>query len=67
MDLHHRARRPQNRGGLAEAPRTPSLQARYERTLTLARGSEMIGDKVEAERFYQQADHYRRLLNNQAA
>jgi len=27
----------------------------------------MIGDKVEAERFYQQADHYRRLLNNQAA
>lgn len=67
MNLNHRERRSQNRGGRVEAPRTPDLQARYERTLTLARGSEMIGDKVEAERFYQQADHYRRLLNNQAA
>jgi len=67
MDVNHRKLRPQNRGGQVEAPRRSSLQARYERTLTLAHGSEMIDDKVEAERFYQQADHYRRLLNSQAA
>lgn len=73
MNLNHRARGPQNRGSRVEAPRRldlqerPGLQARYDRMLALARGSEMIGEKVEAERFYQQADHYRRLLNNQAA
>jgi hypothetical protein len=66
MQLNHRERYPQNRGGRVEAPQKPDLQARYDRTLTLARGSEMSGDKVEAERFYQRADHYRRLLNNQA-
>lgn len=68
MNVNHRKPRPRNRDGRVEASRgRPDLQARYERTLILARGSEMIGDKVEAERFYQQADHYRRLLNNQAA
>lgn len=67
MSVNHRKLRPQNRGGQVEAPRTPNLQARYERTLILAHGLEIIGDKVEAERLYQQADHYRRLLNTQAA
>ena len=43
------------------------LQARYERSLALARARETAGDKVDAERFYQQADHYRRLLNSKAA
>jgi len=68
MTVNHRKLRAYDRGVRVEAHRgRPELQARYERTLILARGSEMIGDKVEAERFYQQADHYRRLLNNQAA
>lgn len=67
MNLNHRVRGPQNRGSRVEAPRRLNLQARYERTVILAGGSEMFGDKVEAERFYQQADHYRRLLNNLAA
>jgi len=67
MTTDHSKRRAHDRGGQIEAPRKPDLQARYERALILARGSEMIGDKVEAERLYQQADHYRRLLNNQAA
>lgn len=67
MNADHRKRRPHDRGGRIEAARKPDLQARYERALILAHGSEMIGDKVEAERLYQQADHYRRLLNNQAA
>lgn len=43
------------------------LHARYQRAVALARGCEAIGDHVEAERFYQQADHYRRLLNSRAA
>lgn len=43
------------------------LQMRYDRALALARGCEAIGDRVEAERFYQQADHLRRLLNSEAA
>lgn len=67
MNLNHRERGPQNRDGRVEAPRRLDLQTLYERTLILARGSELIGDKIEAERFYQQADHYRRLMNNQAA
>ncbi len=67
MNLNRRERGPQNRGSRVEAPRRLDLQARYKRTLILAGGSEMFGDKVKAERFYQQADHYRRLLNNLAA
>lgn len=43
------------------------LRTRYDRALALARGCEVMGDRVEAERFYQQADHLRRLLNSEAA
>lgn len=43
------------------------IRTRLDRALALGRGYEAVGDKVEAERFYQQADHYRRLLNNRAA
>lgn len=39
----------------AEARRT------YERYLALARGEERIGHRIEAERFYQYAEHYLRL------
>lgn len=68
MTVNHRKLRAHDSWGRVEAPHgRPDLQSQYERTLILARGSEMIGDKVEAERFHQQADHYRRLLNNQAA
>ena len=67
MNVNHREPRSDNRGSRAAAPRRSDLRARYERTLIRARGSEMIGDTVEAERLYQEADHYRRLLNNQAA
>lgn len=45
----------------------PDIRMRLDRALALGRGYEAVGDKVEAERFYQQADHYRRLLNSRAA
>ncbi len=43
------------------------LQTRYERCVNLARTREAAGDRIEAERLYQQADHYRRLMNASAA
>lgn len=48
-------------------PASCDLQARYEHCLALARERETARDIIEAERLYQQADHYRRLLNAAAA
>lgn len=44
-------------------PTSCDLRSRYERALALARGYEAAGDRIAAERFFQQADHFRRLLN----
>ncbi len=40
------------------------LRARCEHYTSLARAQEAAGDRIEAERSYQQADHYRRMLND---
>ena len=65
MNLDHR-RRPALRRIATKTPGS-DLQARYDRALALARGFEAAGDKVDAEGFYQQADHFHRLLNSRAS
>lgn len=65
MKLDHR-RRPVLRR-IATKNSGSDLQARYDRALALARGFEATGDTIDAERFYQQADHFHRLLNSKAA
>lgn len=66
MNLDHRRRAAGPRRHPAEKPGS-DLQARHDRALALARTFEAAGDKVDAERFYQQADHFRRLLNSKAS
>ncbi|MGO4171915.1 DUF4167 domain-containing protein [Bosea sp. TAF32] len=67
MDLQHRklpAGDIRNRAGRAA---DLDIRAHFERAMGSARKREATGDRVEAERFYQQADHFRRLLNRTAA
>lgn len=64
MNLDRRRRPAHPRRIPTEKPGS-DLQALYDRAL--ARGFEAAGDKVDAERFYQQADHFRRLLNSKAS
>jgi len=51
---------------LPARPAGSDLQARWELYTKLARTQEAAGDRIEAEHSYQQADHYRRLLNDTA-
>lgn len=46
------------RGNLGPA----ALRQAYERYLALAQASALAGDRIEAERHYQQAEHYLRSL-----
>lgn len=55
------------RTNATQARRGPSAQANYERYLALARAKALAGDRIEAERHYQHAEHYLRLLNGAAA
>lgn len=64
MNLNHRGRPAAARRIPAEKPVRSDLQARHDRAVALAKGFEAIGDTVAAERFYQQADHFLRLLNS---
>lgn len=65
MNLDHRRRPAHSRRTPTEKPGS-DLEARHARALALAWAFEAAGDKVDAERFYQQADHFRRLLNSKA-
>ncbi|MCU4178106.1 DUF4167 domain-containing protein [Bosea sp. BH3] len=47
-------------------PATSDMRARCEHYMRLAQAQEAAGDRIEAERCYQQADHYRRLINEAA-
>lgn len=67
MKLTHRKLLEAGKRCPTERPAGSDLRTQYDRAIALARGCEAIGDRVEAERFYQQADHYRRLLSSQAA
>jgi hypothetical protein len=44
-----------------------SAQRNYERYLALARDATLNGDIVEAENFYQHAEHYFRVMRERAA
>lgn len=67
MHLNHRGRPSAARRIPAEKPAHSDLQTRFKRAIALAKGFEAIGDMVAAERFYQQADHFRRLLNSKVS
>ncbi|KRE15635.1 hypothetical protein ASE66_12370 [Bosea sp. Root483D1] len=47
--------------------RGSTAQASYERYLALAKAKALAGDSIEAERYYQYAEHYHRLINGSAA
>jgi len=52
------AARPRRAG---RRPNGPAVRRAYERYLELARGEERSGHRIEAERFYQFAEHYLRV------
>jgi uncharacterized protein DUF4167 len=55
--------------GARQHQNTPAISAQrnYERYLALARDAALNGDIVEAENFYQHADHYFRVMRERAA
>ena len=60
--------------GARQEPRTPrgttsraALHQGYERCVALAHAKALAGDRIEAERHYQQAEHYLRSLQELAA
>lgn len=59
--------RPASRAGAAPANRGATAQANYERYLALAKAKALAGDRIEAERYYQYAEHYHRLISGSAA
>lgn len=52
-----------SRGPLTQA----ALRQGYERSLALANAKALAGDRIEAERHFQQAEHYLRSLEERAA
>lgn len=56
-----------SRTNAAPALRASSAQANYERYLALAKAKALAGDRIEAERYYQYAEHYLRLIKGTAA
>lgn len=60
-------KRPASRAGAAPASRGASPQANYQRYLALAKAKALAGDRIEAERYYQHAEHYLRLISGTAA
>lgn len=51
----------------AQATPRPNSRGSYEQYLALARGKALAGDRIEAERYYQYAEHYHRLMKGTAA
>lgn len=44
-----------------------NAKSNYERYITLARAAALTGDRVETENYYQHAEHYFRLMKEQAS
>lgn len=63
----HRVTRSGPGDGRGRATRQPDSRASYEQYLSLAKAKALAGDQIEAERYYQCADHYHRLMNGTAA
>jgi len=53
---------------LSKVPGVPGvdLKARYERYMALAHAAKSTGDLVEIENYYQHAEHYFRMMKEQA-
>jgi hypothetical protein len=60
-------KRPASHAGAAPASRGATPQANYQRYLALAKAKALAGDRIEAERYYQYAEHYHRLISGTAA
>lgn len=58
--------RSRARDAVQTRPRS-TAQASYERYLALAKAKALAGDRIEAERYYQYAEHYHRLISGSAA
>ncbi len=50
-----------------QSRRGATPQANYKRYLALAKARALAGDRIEAERCYQYAEHYLRLISGSAA
>lgn len=67
VTIGNRPPRAGSRVDAAAAGRGATPQAAYERYLALARAKALAGDRIEAERYYQYAEHYHRLIYGSAA
>ncbi len=47
----------------ASLPSRSSSKARFDRYVTLAREAAALGNRIDAENYYQHAEHYFRLMN----
>lgn len=63
---HSRAARSDRRAAALRTKPGASAQANCERYRTLAEARALAGDRIEAERCYQHAEHYQRLINGTA-
>lgn len=55
------------RADAAQTKQGSNPRANHERYLALAKAKALAGDSIEAERYYQHAEHYQRLINGTAA
>ncbi|MGX1785220.1 DUF4167 domain-containing protein [Bosea sp. NPDC055332] len=63
----NRVTRAGSRADALQPRRGSTAQASYERYLAMARAKALAGDRIEAERYYQYAEHYHRLISGSAA
>jgi hypothetical protein len=62
-----RFNRPRTRDGRGQAAPRQSAEQSYRHYLALARDRALAGDQIEAERYYQYAEHYLRSIDSSAA
>jgi uncharacterized protein YbjT (DUF2867 family) len=58
----NRFKRPMPRDGRAQIATAQTAEQSYERYMTLAKAEALAGDRIEAERFYQYAEHHLRSM-----
>jgi hypothetical protein len=59
-------RQPKSDASRAQARSSEGARTTYERYLALARAKALAGDRIEAENYYQHADHYLRSIGEDA-
>jgi hypothetical protein len=63
----NRFKRPMPRDGRAQIATAQTARQSYEHYLTLAKAKALAGDHIEAERYYQYAEHHLRSIGSSAA